>query len=97
MTHIPVLRQFAQKYIWWMSETEAMTMPERVMAQVMDIGDYKDVQVLARQAGDTVLRQVLQHAGAGQFSPRSWHYWHYRLGLATHPDEIPPLPVRRFE
>jgi hypothetical protein len=27
------------------------------------------------------------------FDARSWHYWHYRLGLAE-PDKVPPLPSR---
>ena len=70
-------------------------MPERVMAQVMDIGDYEDVQKLVKQFGDEVLINVLTQAQAGQFSPRSWAYWHYRLGLATI-DTLPALPARKF-
>lgn len=70
-------------------------MPERVIAQVMNIGDYADVQSLASQVGDEVLRDVLTHAQAGQFSERSWAYWHYRLDLAT-VDHVPAMPVRRF-
>lgn len=71
-------------------------MPERVIAQVMNIGDYADVQALVTQVGDAVLRRVLSHAQAGQFNERSWAYWHYRLGLAQL-DQVPPLPVRTFE
>ena len=70
-------------------------MPDRVIAQVMNMGDYADVQALAAQVGDTVLREVLTHAEAGQFNERSWAYWHYRLGLSD-VDQIPALPVRRF-
>jgi len=70
-------------------------MPERVIAQVMDIGDYADVQSLASQVGDDVLREVLAHAQAGQFNARSWAYWHYRLGLSE-VDQVPALPVRVF-
>jgi hypothetical protein len=43
-------------------------MPERVIAQVMNIGDYADVQSLASQVGDEALRDVLTHAQAGQFN-----------------------------
>ena len=71
-------------------------MPERVIAQVMNIGDYADVQALAKQIGDAVLRHVVSHAQAGQFNERSWAYWHYRLGMAQL-DQVPPLPVRTFE
>jgi len=70
-------------------------MPERVIAQVMNIGDHSDVQILASQVGDEALREVLAHAEAGQFNERSWAYWHYRLGLSS-VDDVPALPVRRF-
>ena len=89
------LRRLAGKYIWWKTPDEALAMPQRVIAQVMDIGDYADVQWLASQVGDDVLREVLAHAQAGQFSPRSWAYWHYRLGLSA-VDQVPPLPQRKF-
>jgi hypothetical protein len=90
------LKPFASKYIWWKTPEDAVAMPERVIAQVMNIGDYADVQALASQVGDEALREVLIHAEAGQFSERSWAYWHYRLGLSG-VDEVPALPVRRFE
>jgi len=90
-----LLKQFSRKYIWWKSSEESMLMPERVIAQVMNIGDYTDVQELADNIGDIVLREVLTNAQAGQFNERSWAYWHYRLGLVQ-VDEIPSLPERTF-
>ncbi len=89
------LKLLAGKYIWWKTPEQAVAMPERVIAQVMNIGDYADVQALAHQVGDDVLRDVLTHAQAGQFGERSWAYWNYRLGLAS-VDHVPPMPVRRF-
>lgn len=89
------LKPLANKYIWWKPPNEAVLMPERVIAQVMNMGDYTDVQILANQVGDDVLREVLSHAEAGVFNERSWAYWHYRLGLADR-DDVPMLPVRRF-
>jgi hypothetical protein len=68
-------------------------MPERVVAQVMNIGDYDDVQALAAAVGDEYLRRVLLHAEAEQFNARSWGYWHYRLGLARL-GEVPLLSER---
>jgi hypothetical protein len=90
------LKPLASKYIWWKTPEEAVLMPDRVIAQVMDIGDYTDVQTLACEVGDEVLRDVLTHAQAGQFSARSWTYWHYRLDLACS-GQVPALPVRRFD
>lgn len=92
---LAALRRLASKYIWWKTPDEAVAMPERVIAQVMNIGDYADVQALAHQLGDDVLRDVLTHAQTGQFDERSWAYWNYRLGLASI-DHVPPMPARRF-
>ena len=90
-----VLNPFAAKYIWWKTPDEAVAKPERVVAQVMDIGDYDDVQALEGLVGDDVFRDVLAHAEIGQFSGRSWAYWHIRLGLSSF-NNIPPMPARRF-
>ena len=90
-----LLRALARKYLWWNSPEEAAAHPDRLIAQVMNIGDYDDVQAVAAQAGDEVLRRVLREAAPGVFDARSWTYWHYRLGLAD-VGEVPPLPVRTF-
>jgi len=89
------LKSFASKYLCWKTPEDAAVMPERIIAQVMNMGDYSDVQALVTLVGDDVLREVLTRAEAGQFNERSWAYWHYRLGLAD-VDHVPPLPVRRF-
>lgn len=96
MQNHALLKRLASLYIWWKTPDEALAQPERVMAQVMNLGDYADVQLLAQQVGDGALREVIAHAQAGQFNARSWAYWHYRLGLCN-VDEVPPLPVRRFQ
>ncbi len=49
------LTSLARKYVWWKTPAEALEMPERVIAQVMNMGDYADVQQLAHQVGDDVL------------------------------------------
>jgi hypothetical protein len=90
-----MLARLARKYLWWKTPAEAMATPEGVIAQVMNLGDFEDVQALANRVGDEVLRDVLTQAEAGQFNARSWAYWHYRLGLAE-VDHLPPLPTRRF-
>ena len=90
-----LLKSLSSKYIWWKSPDEAISSPERVIAQVMNIGDFDDVTELCDQAGENTLRDVLLHAEAGQFNARSWSYWHYRLGMAE-VDKVPPLPVRSF-
>ena len=89
-----MLKTFARKYIWWKTPEEAVAQPQRIVAQVMDMGDYDDVQSLVHETGTAYLREVLTHAEAGQFNARSWMYWHYRLGLSD-PGKVPALPERR--
>ena len=88
------LKPFAGKYIWWKTPDEAVEMPERVIAQVMNIGDWDDVMALMKRVGDDALRDVIAHAEIGWFNERSWHYWHYRLGLAKEVGQVPPMPKR---
>lgn len=90
-----LLESLARRYCWWQAPAEALRTPRRIVARVMEMGDYSDVERLGDVLGDSAFRDALQHAEAGEFSPRSWHYWHYRLGLA-HLGEMPPLPQRRF-
>jgi len=70
-------------------------MPDRVIAQVMNIGDYSDVQSLIKLVGEDKMVDVLNHAEAGQFNERSWSYWHCRL-LGPSMSNIPSLPIRGF-
>jgi hypothetical protein len=89
------LTYFARKYIWWQARESAVASPHRVVAQVMNIGTFDDVQALLRQVGEAEFKQALREARPGEFSERSWHYWHLVLGV-TQPDRIPPMPLRRF-
>ena len=89
------LQPFARKYVWWKTPEQAMAMPERVIAQVMNMGDWADVQALTARIGEPALQEVLRHAEAGQFNARSWAFWHYRLDLAA-VGQVPPLPTRHF-
>jgi hypothetical protein len=93
--NIDLLEKLARKYVWWKTPEEAVARPDRVVAQVMNIGDYDDVQSLLQKAGVAYLCEVLTHAEAGQFDARSWAYWHYRLGLSD-PGKVPALPERRL-
>ena len=93
--HRAFLMELARRYIWWLTPQEAIEYPARVVAQVMNIGVFQDSARLAEAVGQEGLRTVLHQAEAGQFNARSWHYWHYRLGLAE-PGQVPPLPVRRI-
>ena len=90
-----LLHRLASRYIWWKTPADALLFPRRLIAQVMDLGTFEDVQRLISALGSQRLIEVLKSAEAGWFSPRSWHYWHYRLGLAE-VGQVPPLPARQI-
>jgi hypothetical protein len=89
------LTYFARKYIWWQVPETAVGNPHRVIAQVMNIGTFEDAQALLRHVGWSQFEATLRDARPGEFSERSWKYWHLVFGLAGL-DSIPAMPVRRF-
>ncbi|HEX4321638.1 MAG TPA: hypothetical protein VHZ52_12080 [Acidobacteriaceae bacterium] len=94
---IACLQPLADRYVWWKPSEEAMLYPNRVVAQVMNLGTFDDVTELVEVVGEDYLREVLIQAEAGQFNERSWHYWHYRLGLADYGKiPVPPMPARKI-
>lgn len=90
-----LLLHLASRYIWWKPPEEAVRFPARVMAQVMEIGNYEDVLHLIQTAGLTALKNVIQTAEAGWFSVESWHFWNYRLDLCEI-GQVPPLPRKKI-
>jgi hypothetical protein len=90
-----LLLGLAKKYVWWKTPQESLAKPQRIIAQVMDLGEFEDVKEMAETLGDDQMRHAILHAEPGQFSERSWEYWHYRLGLAE-PEKVPHLPRRVF-
>jgi len=88
------LAELARKYLWWSSPDAAGRSPNRVIAQVLELGDFDDVQRLIELLGERALVKVVEHAEPGWFSPKSWAYWHYRLRLTPYDRTPPPAPRR---
>ncbi len=95
-SELSYLKELAKTYIWWKDANEAIKWPERVVAQVMNMGAYEDVCALQKMLGADYFKKVLIGAEAGQFNERSWTYWHYKLNLAEL-DQVPPLPIRKID
>jgi len=79
------LRRLSSRYVWWKTTDEAMQFPDRVAAQVMNLGTFEDLTALIETVGEEHLRDVLRHAEAGQpdallallaLSPRTRGVWH---------------------
>ncbi len=59
-------------YIWWQPAEVSLGRPERLIAQVMDLGDCEDECALEDIFGDAILRSVIEHAEAGSEPPRRY-------------------------
>ena len=97
MEHEVFLRAMAARYVWDQTQAEALANPARIIRRVMDLGVLEDALDLELELGRATLVDVLRNAPAGAMRPRSWWFWHYRLGLADAAHDPPPMPVRRYE
>jgi hypothetical protein len=92
-----LLLRMAKKYIWWKAPVDESLSQERIVAQVMNIGDFYDVRSLWNAVGSKPFCQAIERAEAGWFNKRSWAYWHYRCGLRSFDEPLPPLPKRNIK
>lgn len=85
----------SERYIWWKIPESALRHPQRILAQVMNLGSWDDVRKMSELFSIDELRRVLFEAEAGQFTEKSWRYWHYMLADCP-VNLIPNLPERRL-
>ena len=91
LQRIEFLANMADKYIWWKTTDEVLGSPQRVLAQIMNIGTWNDTCVLVQLFSSKELKEVLENASAGYFRARSWHFWCYRLI-----GKVLPMPIRGY-
>jgi hypothetical protein len=84
------LRLLVRRLLWWERPAEALRRPRRLIAQVMTLGTWEDVEFVRPLVGDEGFAAVLDDPPPGVFDPRSWSYWHARLGR----EPVPALPAR---
>ncbi len=77
-------------------DKESRERPERLIAQIMDIGEWEDECELEETFSDEVLRHIPTHAEPGWFRPKSWSFWNYRLKVVPFDAEPPEMPQRSF-
>jgi hypothetical protein len=90
-------RALAPRYLWWRRDFDFEIDLSALVAQVMDIGDFHDTQVLLGRLGPGPFVAVLREARPGALRPKSWTYWHYKLGVTPFDQEPPPIPTRTYE
>ena len=86
------LAKVAKRVIWFEKPDEALADPIRFITYAMTYGTHEDMQVVRQHLSDDDLRETLAKSPPGIFDPRSWAYWHLKLG--QYPP--PPLPTRHF-
>jgi|SRR5579884_2212746 len=94
--HRRFLDAMAKKYLWWEPVGRKPFEDARIIAQVLNIGDFEDAKAAVEELGEERLRDVVIHAEPGWLSPRSWAFWHYRLGLVSEREAMPPIKKRGF-
>ena len=87
------LAKVAKRVIWFEKPDEALADPIRFVTYAMTYGTHEDMKVIRQYLSDDDLRETLAKAPAGIFDPRSWAYWHLKLGQYP----APPPPTRRFD
>ena len=84
------LRHIASRVVWWEAADRVLAREDDFLCRVMALGNLDDANYVESTYGPDRLRQALKVAPPGVLDPRSWHYWHHRLGLGV----AGPAPTR---
>jgi hypothetical protein len=88
----PELRRIAARVVWWQTPDQVLAREDDFLCRVMALGDLADANFVAATYGTQRLQHALRAALPGVLDPRSWHYWHHRLGMGA----AGPLPSRQL-
>ena len=86
------LAKVAKRLFWWMPPDVALRDELRFLAQVMALGTWDDVAASQAAYPVEVWQSALRNAPAGVIDPRSWNFWHIRLGMTP----VPSMPTRHL-
>jgi hypothetical protein len=82
------LEGIARSLVWWM-QPETVDL-RYLVRRTMEMGTPEMLAVVRGKLGDSFLREALLTAEPGNFSDRSWNYWHVVFVIRP----TPPLPQR---
>lgn len=82
----------ARRVIWFDPPEKSLADPVRLLAYAFTYAMHADMKVLRSLLPDEALLEALSSAPPGIIDPRSWAYWHSKLGHWP----PPPMPERVF-
>ena len=82
------LKRIARTLVWWKPPDTVDFL--YLVRRVMEMGTPEMVRHVRERHGEPVMREALATAEPGNFSDRSWNYWHVVFGIRP----TPPLPQR---
>jgi len=84
------LRSIAARVCWWQPPEATLADTPLFLCRVMTFGTWDDAGFCLEHFGREAFKSALRAAPPGLLDPRSWHYWHNRLGMLP----VPEPPVR---
>lgn len=75
------LTAVARELIWWQAPDKSLAEPRRLLAQVMALGTWQEVQEAKAAFGWSAFKDALLNLPAGIMDKRSWVYWRNYFGL----------------
>jgi hypothetical protein len=84
------LEAIASRVCWWQPAEETLSDTPLFLCRVMTWGTWDDASFCLDRFGKEAFRTALESAPPGLLDPRSWHYWHNRLGMLP----VPEMPQR---
>jgi hypothetical protein len=66
--------------VWFEKPEKAIADPVRFAAYAMTYGTHEEMKIIRQYLSDDDLREALAKVPPGIVDPRSWAYWHLKLG-----------------
>jgi len=88
----PELLAISRRIIWFEDPMVSLSQPLRFLAYAMRYATHEDMKIIRSHITDDEFREALRTVPPGIVDPRSWCYWHVRMGIFP----PPPLPERRM-
>ena len=86
------VRAVSRQVIWFEEPEQAVSDPVRFLIYAMTYATFENMEIIRQHVTDDDMRDALRNAPPGIIDPRSWSYWHLKLGQYPAPE----LPVRRL-